>query len=531
MLILNNKMIKIFKYSILSIITVIFSGLSTYAQVENSESIDDQINGTLGPIAQKISDIIFFEIPISESVGLPFILIWLMGGAIFFTFYLKFINIRGFKHAIDIIKGKYTNSNDPGEVTHFQALTAALSGTVGLGNIAGVAIAISLGGPGATFWMIIAGFLGMSSKFVECALGVKYRDVNPDGTVSGGPMYYLKKGLAERGYGKLGAVLAVLFCIGCIGGAFGAGCMFQVNQAAQQFFSVTGSFGEWLSQSAWIFGLVMAGLVGIVIIGGIKSIASVTEKIVPFMCGIYIIGALVVILTNYSLIPGALMSIIRGAFDGTAIAGGLVGVLIQGIRRAAFSNEAGIGSAAIAHSAVKTSIPITEGFVASLEPFVDTVVVCTMTALVIIITGAYQIDAAGDGIALTSTAFSTVITWFPYVLSVAVLLFAFSTIISWSYYGLKSWTFMFGESKFSDYSYKLVFCFFIIAGASMPLGNIVAFSDAMLFSSAFPNFIGLYIMAPSVKRDIQLFLNMVKTGEIFEKQADIEEMPKEKVSI
>jgi alanine or glycine:cation symporter, AGCS family len=524
---------KIIKAFILSIVTLLFNGHFAFGQDVESTTIDQKINNYISPIANAISKIIFFEIPISDSVGIPFILIWLVVGSTFFTFYLKFINLRGFKHAINIVKGKYTNANDPGEVTHFQALSAALSGTVGLGNIAGVAIAISLGGPGATFWMIVAGFFSMSSKFVECALGVKYRDINADGSVSGGPMYYLKKGLAEKGLGKFGSVLAILFCFGCIGGALGAGCMFQVNQAAQQFFSVTGSFGEWLSQNAWIFGAVMASLVAMVIIGGIKSIANVTEKIVPFMCGVYVIGALVVIIANYTQVPGALIAIIRGAFDGSAIAGGFIGVLIQGIRRASFSNEAGVGSAAIAHSAVKTSIPITEGFVASLEPFVDTVVVCTMTALVIVITGAYQVEA-GDGIALTSTAFATVISWFPYVLSVAVLLFAFSTIISWSYYGLKSWTFMFGDSKKSDYSYKFIYCMFIIIGSSMSLNSIVDFSDAMLLSSAFPNLIGLYIMAPIVKKDMQQFLNMVKSGEIFNKQADIDETlkdEKEKVAI
>lgn len=517
-------MSKNFKYSILPLLTLLFSADFLYAQQssEPSASIDQRINDFMAPITQAISNIIFYEIPFTETVRIPFILIWLIAGAIFFTFYLKFINLRGFKHAINIIRGKYTNANDPGEVTHFQALTAALSGTVGLGNIAGVAVAISLGGPGATFWMIIAGFFGMSSKFVECALAVRYRNINADGSVSGGPMYYLRKGLKEKGYTLTGRILAVLFCIGCIGGALGAGCMFQVNQAAQQFFSVTGSVGEMMAQNAWIFGVIMAFFVAIVIIGGIKSIASVTEKIVPFMCGIYILAAIVVIIDNFSMVPEAFLSIIKGAFNASAIAGGIVGVLIQGIKRAAFSNEAGIGSAAIAHSAVKTSMPITEGFVASLEPFVDTVIVCTITALVIVITGTFQMDT-GDGIAITSSAFATVIDWFPYILSIAVILFAFSTMISWSYYGIKSWTYIFGDSKTSDLSFKVLFCAFIVIGAAMPLGNIIDFSDAMIFAMSFPNLIGLYIMAPVVKKDLKEFLSMIKSGEIFQQQADPQE--------
>lgn len=509
------------KCGFLSVICILLSSKLSLAQhQEDTGSIDQKINDFMEPITRTISNIIFYEIPFSEDVKVPIILIWLIVGAIFFTFYLRFVNLRGFKHAINIIRGKYTNANDPGEVTHFQALTAALSGTVGLGNIAGVAVAISLGGPGATFWMIIAGFFGMTSKFVECALAVRYRNINADGSVSGGPMYYLKKGLAEKGFKRTGSFLAILFCIACIGGSLGAGCMFQVNQAARQFFSVTGSIGEIMAQNAWVFGLIMAFFVAIVIIGGIKSIANVTEKIVPFMCGIYILAAMVVIFNNLYAVPDALVAILKGAFNASAIAGGIVGVLIQGIKRSAFSNEAGIGSAAIAHSAVKTSVPVTEGFVASLEPFVDTVIVCTITALVIIITGTYQIDS-GDGIAITSTAFATVIDWFPYILSIAVILFAFSTMISWSYYGVKSWTYLFGESKTSDLSFKILFCTHIVIGAAMPLGNIIDFSDAMIFAMSFPNLIGLYIMAPVIKKDLKEFIRMVRTGDIFNQQADL----------
>ncbi|MDX5436535.1 MAG: alanine:cation symporter family protein [Pontibacter sp.] len=479
---------------------------SLFAQTHKT-TVDEQIDAAIGPTAQFISDIIFYELEVA-GIGIPLILVWLLAGAIFFTIYLGFINIRGFKHALDIVRGKYNQEDAPGEVSHFQALTAAVSGTVGLGNIAGVAIAISLGGPGATFWMILAGLLGMSSKFVSCTLGVKYRDNHDDGTVSGGPMHYLNKGLKERGMAGIGKFLAAFFAIMCIGGAIGAGNMFQINQATQQFIAVTGGeagsvFG---GGNAWIFGLIMAVLVGLVILGGMKSIARVTEKVVPLMCGIYIVAAIIVLFTNMSEIPAAFGAIFEGAFTASAIGGGVVGVMIQGLRRGMFSNEAGIGSASIAHSAVKTNVPVTEGFVASLEPFIDTVVVCTMTALVIVVTGAYQMDAAGDGIALTSTAFATVIDWFPIILAAAVILFAFSTMITWSYYGLKSWTYLFGHNKTADISFKLLFCAFVVLGAPMQLGSVVAFSDAMLFAMSIPNMVGLYLLSPIVKREMQDFL-------------------------
>ena len=478
----------------------------TEATVTTQElTIDEKINNWIQPATEVISNIIFYPIQFTDSISVPFILIWLLVGAAFFTIYLGFINVTGFGRALKIIKGIYTKPSDPGQTTHFQALTAALSGTVGLGNIAGVAIAISVGGPGATLWMILAGFLGMTSKFTECTLAVKYRDIEADGTVNGGPMYYLKRGFAERGNKTVGKVLAAFFAIMCIGGSFGGGNMFQVNQAAQQFVSLPIIRDTFLADSLWIFGAIMAGLVAIVIMGGITSIVKVTEKIVPFMCGLYVLGAIVVIGANFGNLPNAIGLIFEGAFSGTAVAGGIIGAMIQGIRRAAFSNEAGVGSAAIAHSTVKTSIPVTEGFVASLEPFIDTVVVCTMTALVIIITGNYN-DPAADGIALTSNSFETVISWFPILLSVAVILFAFSTMISWSYYGLKSWTYLFGRSKATEITYKVIFCMFVIIGAAMSLGAVTDFSDAMIFAMSFPNLIGLYFLAPIVKREMKAFL-------------------------
>ncbi|MCB0622395.1 MAG: alanine:cation symporter family protein, partial [Saprospiraceae bacterium] len=413
---------------------------------EVSESVvglDQQINAWVQPATDWISKVVFFSVQLGESSTsrMPIVILILLLAATFFTVTFKFINIRGFRLAIDTVRGVYSNPNDKGEVSHFQALTAALSGTVGLGNIAGVAIAISLGGPGATFWMIVAGLLGMSSKFVECTLGVKYRDVGVDGTVYGGPMYYLTKGLSEKGMTGLGKVLAVFFSIMCIGGSFGGGNMFQANQAAEQFNSMIGATSGY---SGLVFGLVLAALVAVVIIGGIKRIGAVTERVVPFMCGIYVLAALIIILSNVSHIPKAFGEIFTGAFTPMGIAGGFVGVLVQGFRRAAFSNEAGVGSAAIAHSAVKTNHPASEGIVALLEPFIDTVVVCTMTALVIIITNwhgdimVYGVQEP-NGVAATSRAFASVLPWFPYILTIAVVLFAFSTMLSWSYYGLQSW--------------------------------------------------------------------------------------------
>jgi AGCS family alanine or glycine:cation symporter len=453
--------------------------------------------------------------PLTLGIEIPFILAWLVAGAVFFTLMFRFVNLRLFRLSLDVVRGRFDDPDEAGEVSHFQALTAALSGTVGLGNIAGVAIAISLGGPGATFWMILAGILGMSTKFVECTLGVRFRKIDASGEVHGGPMWYLSRGISERfggaWYGKvLGYSLAVLSAILVIGGSFGGGNMFQVNQAASQFSAVTG----WLDGSGWVFGLVMALLVGVVILGGIRSIARVTDKIVPFMCGVYVLAALVVIFGSAGKIPWALGEIFRGAFQSEAIYGGFIGVLIQGFRRAAFSNEAGVGSASIAHSAVRTDMPASEGIVALLEPFIDTVLICTMTALVIVITGTYQ-DFSGDtstaaGVALTSAAFAQVIKWFPYVLMVAVVLFAFSTMITWSYYGLQASKFLFGDSLLVDYGYKLIFCAMVVVGAAMNLGAVTDFSDAMILGMAFPNILGLYLLYPYVQRELDRYLKHLR---------------------
>ncbi|MDP4625771.1 MAG: alanine:cation symporter family protein [Akkermansiaceae bacterium] len=496
----------------------------TEAVVE--KSLDDKINDAVSPYTDAISTVVFVPVwkgqvgPEGEKVDLevPFVLLWLAAAAFFLTFFFKFINLRGFALALRTVKGKYSKSDDPGEITHFQALTAAVSGTVGLGNIAGVAIAISMGGPGAAFWMVVMGLCGMSSKFAECTLGVKYRQIDKDGKVHGGAMHYLTRGFAARGMGPLGKTLAVFFGICCIGASFGGGNMYQINQATSQLVNVTGGAESFFADKQWLFGLAVAILVGAAIIGGIARIGKITASLVPTMTVIYIIGCFIVLGSHLDKIVPTFGLIFTSAFSGEALAGGFVGTLLQGIRRAAFSNEAGIGSAPIAHAAVKTRYAASEGLVALLEPFVDTVIICTMTALVVLVTGDYM-HRGDDGITITSDSFASVVPWFSYVLSVAVILFALSTLISWSYYGLQAWKFLFGKSKASDMTFKLIFCFVIILGAAMSPGKVIDFSDAMLFSMSFANLLGVYLLLPVIKRELKkfvLFTKRVDAGESIE---------------
>ncbi|MFP2996397.1 alanine/glycine:cation symporter family protein [Spongiivirga sp. MCCC 1A20706] len=501
-------------------------------------SIDDIINERFENATGWFYDAIFAQIPITDSVGIPWVLLVLLIGASYFTAYFRFINFRQFLTAVKVVKGDYddlekafiegsTNIHQSqgdavdtirvegheGEVSHFQALTAALSATVGLGNIAGVAIALSIGGAGATFWMVMVGLLGMASKFVECTLGVKYREIDESGTVFGGPMYYLKNGLNQKGFKKLGKLLAALFAIMCIGGSFGGGNMFQINQAFKLFEYVTGAESSFVHGKGWLFGLIMAILVGVVIIGGIKKIAKVTDKIVPVMVVVYVLAVLTILIINYKQIPMAIQSIIDGAFSPDSAAGGFIGVMVQGFKRAAFSNEAGIGSSSIAHSAVKTKYPASEGLVALLEPFIDTVVVCTMTALALIITGQITIGSEvswEEGAILTSKALESGISWFPYLLSVAVILFAFSSMISWSYYGYQAWSFLFGRKKRTAYIYKTLFCLFVIVGAASSLTAVTDFSDAMIFAMLVPNMIGLFLLRKKVGDELKKYLHGIK---------------------
>ena len=518
--------------------------LSTFS-FANDRGIDDRINEAFTPIADWWGAVVLHNFP---GTSIPTIIFLLVGGAIFFTIYFGFINLRRFPLAIKVVSGKLdhvdhhevdqkaavnvvagdavdtiNDESKDGEVSHFQALATAVSGTVGNGNIAGVALAIAIGGPGATFWMIMCGLIGMSTKFVECTLGVKYRDVGEDGTVYGGPMYYLTKGLKERGFARLGRFLAVTFALLCIGASFGGGNAAQSNQAAMQ---LVNSFGMDGGSARTIIGILMMIFVGIIIIGGIKRIASVTEKIVPFMALLYVGACIYIILTNFSFVDDAFAMIFTQAFNPQAGLGGLLGVLITGFRRAAFSNEAGAGSASIAHSAVKTKYAASEGLVALLEPFIDTVIICTMTALVIIIfNGDQTIFTYGEslngkilingnyveGAGITAEAFANYISFSGPFLTIAVVLFAISTMISWSYYGLQSWMFVFGKSKLSDYTYKILFLLFIVIGAAGDMSAVWTFSDAMILALVFPNMIGLFFLYPKVKEELQKYLKAIRT--------------------
>ena len=447
-------------------------------------NIDEKIEALFQPISELITSIIFGSFSAFET-NIPFIVVWLVFASLFFTFYFNFVNLRFFKRAVMVARGKFDKPSDPGEVSHFQSFTAAMSGTIGLGNIAGVAVAISIGGPGATLWMIITAFFGMTLKFVEVSLGHKYRIIHKDGTVSGGAIRYLSRGLEECGYKNFGKVLAIFFAICCIGGSFGGGNMFQANQAFQQIIEATGGENSFLQDKGWLAGLVFAFVAGSIIIGGIKSIGKVTEKLVPIMAIIYIFSCLFIIISNYDLIPETVLSIFGSAFNFEASVGGFLGSLIAGVKRAVFSNESGTG------------------FMSLLSPVVDTIFVCSMTAFVIIITGVGQNADGIQGVELTSRAFESVFSWFPTILAVAITLFALSTLITWSYYGLRCWTYLFGMSKSSRFSYKIIFLSFTVIGTSMNLESVINFSDSMIFAMSIPNIIGLYFLASKVKKDIQ----------------------------
>ena len=496
----------------------------------------EPVNEWFGRVNKVVGGVIFYEVPlIPGEPPVPFAVLLLVTGAAFFTFRMGLINIRGFLHSLRVVAGKYDSGSSKGDVSHFQALTTALSATVGLGNIAGVSTAIAIGGPGAAFWMILAGFMGMSSKFVECTLGQKYREIRPDGHVMGGAMYYLTRGLKELGLGPLGKVLGVAFAVLCIGGSFAGGNSYQVKGSLDAVSETVPFFDSY----PWVYGLIMLVITAIVIVGGIQRIASTADKIVPVMCGVYVIGGLLIILKNYSAVPAALESIVASAFNPEAFRGGFFGVLIMGFKRAAFSNEAGVGSAAIAHAAAKCEYPVREGIVALLEPFVDTILVCTMTALVILITGAHEYrdpsfsaefnahyDFKADtadreienvrGAALTSAAMDSEIPGFKYVLAFATFMFAYSTMISWSYYGERCWAFLFGESN--SIIYKLIFLCFTFLGSVVSATNVMDFGDLMIFGMMIPNMIGLFLLSGIVRKDLNEYLTKLRSG-VFDKAA------------
>lgn len=468
-------------------------------------------------ITGAIESALFFDILFGtvEGTSIPFLIAWLIAGGIYLTIQMRFVNVRMLGHSIKIIRGKYKTKEDKGSITPFQSLSTALSATVGLGNIAGVAIAISIGGAGATFWMIVAGFLGMSLKFTEVTLSLKYREFLSDGTIMGGGMEYLSKGLASKGWAHSGKILAIVFAIFMIGGSIGGGNTFQVSQAL-------GAVSEqipFFKEHTGIFGVILATLTGLVIIGGIKRIAHTAEAIVPTMVIIYVLASLFIIISNYDLIDDAFVLIFTHAFNSEAVSGGVIGVMVQGFQRAVFSSEAGLGSAPIAHAPAKTKYPVRQGLVALYEPFIDTVIVCTMTALVIIISGVYDpangygdLIEAKQGAALTAVAYGQVISWFPVVLSISIFLFAFSTLISWSYYGERAWSYLFGEK--SSLIYKLIYIGFIVIASMVSTGIMVDFSFILILAMALPNILGLFILSGYVKEDLDIYLTKLKSGDL-----------------
>ena len=490
------------------------------AHAQAPSGLDARISAAVQPYSDAIAGVIFYSVTVAGQ-SFPLIVGWLIIAALVFTLTFRFIQLRGFMHAIQVVRGRYSQPAMAGEMSPFQALSTAVSGTVGLGNIAGVAVAVSIGGACATFWMIVAGLLGMASKFTEVTLGVKYRDVRqPEGTVAGGPMRYLSKGLKEVGWPRLGKFLAAFFAVCCVGGALGGGNMFQANQSFQQVIGVTGGDASPLVGRGWLFGTIMAALVGLVIIGGVRSIAKVTEKLVPLMALTYLGAGLVVLVIHVDQLPWAIGQIFSGAFSTEGVTGGMLGALIQGFKRAAFSNEAGVGSAAIAHSAVRTEQPVSQGYAALLEPFIDTVVICTMTALVIIVSG--HVNANGltalaggaSGVSLTSMAFASAVSWFPYVLSIAVLLFAFSTMVTWAYYGQMAWTYLLGHNQWTEMAFKLLFLTCVVIGSSMSLGPVIDFSDSMIFAMSLANVVGLYLLLPVVRRELDSYERGIRSGTI-----------------
>ena len=454
-------------------------------------TVDERINAWLAPVADWFGKVIFFSVPVAGA-QLPLIMAWLIMGGIVCTLAFRFINLRGFRHSLHVIRGDYSSKDHPGEASPFQALSTAVSGTVGLGSIGGVAIAVSLGGPGAAFWMVVAGFFGMSTKFAEVTLSVKHRVTRPDGTVSGGAMYYVQVALQKYGMPRLGKFLAVFFCVAAIGGSL---TIFQVNQAWVQFRAVTGY------EQGFVFGLITAAWVAFVLFGGVKRIVQWTDKLSPFMCILYVVACFVVLGANFSHLPAALAAIFREAFVPNAVAGGVVGALIQGFRRASFANEAGLGSAPMAHAMVRTNEPMSQGFAALMEPFLDTVIICLLTALVIVVTGVYQ-TSSSDGIALTSDAFATVVPWFPIVLALVAILFALSTVLAWGYYGEQAWTWLFNGSKGSRIAYRLFLCAALAVAPVFQRDQVTSIVDSLTFAGSIPNLIAVYLLLPELRAEL-----------------------------
>lgn len=476
------------------------------------DQFDRIIESIVGPVADVMSAIVFAEIPIFG--GIPLIVIWLMAAAVFLTVWLRFQPITGARHSFGVIRGKFTRKTDPGEISSFQALATELSGTIGLGNIAGVAVAVSLGGPGAALWIAAFGLLGMSVKMAEATLGVMFRRINADGTVSGGPMYYLRDGLKSIGWKKTGGVLAWLYALFTLLGVYGAD-LFQSNQVAAIVASSSGS--DFLENNNWILGLVIATLVGLVIIGGVTSIGRWTSRITPAMAGLYLVSVVAVIMVNIDQLGPAIASMFTGVFSPEGVAGGIVGVAVIGIQRSLFSNAAGVGTAGFAHSASKTKRPATEGFNAMWGPFFDSVIVCMLTATAIVITGVHE-GTAGEveGVTLTASAFASVASWFPYLLTIAVALFGFSTVLAYAYYFEQAGTYIFGNSATTRWVLKAIWVIGPVIGASASLDAAISFADASFFLMAIPNLLGIYFLANVLRKEILSYRKAVSGGYIEE---------------
>ena len=476
-------------------------------------NVDEFMDKHIAPVSDAVASWIFVPIKLGSS-EVPLIIFWVLAAGIFFTIFFRGISIWGLKHAVDVVAKPTDKSGDGnGEVSSFQALATALSGTIGIGSIAGVAISISIGGPGAAFWIFAGAILGMSIKFIEASLAVKYRRFNLDGTVSGGPMHYIAHGLTRKKMRWLGQPLSVLFAILCIGGGITGGNMIQINQTAHQIIFITGGEHSIFHGFAWVLGTIAAILIGLVVMGGIKGIAKVTTVLTPTMCALYIISGLIVILANFANIPSALALIVKEAFHPTAVAGGVFGVIILGLRRSVQSNEAGTGAAAIVYAAAQTKEHISQGFIALLETFL-TGVLCLFTSFAIVFSGVLENTKIGEisGIELASNAFQSVISFFPIILSIIAVLFAMSTLISWAYYGQKAWTFLLGEGKKRVMAFNLIYCLFIIIGSAMNVQSIIDITDAMMIAMCVPNIIALYILCPEIKNDLKQYCSKYGIG-------------------
>ena len=453
---------------------------------------------SLNAVIDKLSDLVFFQVNIL-GIDIELVVLWLAIPMLYFTVHLGFINFRGMGAGIRALKGQFSGPKMPGKMSPFAALSTALSGTIGLGNIAGVAIALSTGGPGAAFWMFIIGWVAMTLKCAEVTLGLKYREILPNGDVRGGPMYTLKNGLASRGYAKIGLAIGGIYAFLAL---FGAIPLIQVNQSYAQVAHVTGI------DFPLTYGIIMAALVGLVVINGVGWLSRVTSAIVPAMGIVYLGGIFAILALHFEQIPAAIGLIISDAFTGEAAAGGAIGAFVVGMRRAVYSSEAGIGSAVIAHAQARTDEPASEGLVALLEPFLDTVVICSLGAIAMVVAGTYVGDV--EGIEITSNAFATVADWFPYLLAVAVFLFGFSTLCAWGFYGQQAWGYLFGHSKVSIWSYKFIYVICLPVGALLELGQVIKLVDSAFFLMAIPNIIALYIFAPEIKREIFGYLERQK---------------------